>query len=72
MTQRQIILKAFHENGNKLTLGYVLQFPWGYKFASRCADLRKEKYVITCTPGKTASENTYTLEVCQPDLLRVA
>lgn len=61
MTQKQTILKAFHDNQNVLTLGHVLQYPWGYKFASRCADLRKDGFNILCRQGKTASENTYLL-----------
>lgn len=61
MTQKQIILEAFQHSGYKLTLGQVLQHKWGYKFASRCADLRKEGYRINCIIGKTPSENTYVL-----------
>lgn len=61
MSHKEAILKAFNQNNNVMTLGYVLQYPWGYKFASRCADLRKEGYQILCKPGKTASDNTYLL-----------
>jgi hypothetical protein len=61
MTQKEIILKAFKDNGNHLTLGYVLTFPWGYKFASRCADLRKDGYVIVCEEKPRPSDNVYRL-----------
>ena len=62
MNQKELILREFRKNGNVLTLGYVLQFPFGYKFASRCADLRKEGYVITCTESPIkASDNRYQL-----------
>lgn len=61
MTQKEIILEAFQRYGYKLTLGQVLQHPWGYKFASRCADLRKDGHRIDCIIGKTPSENTYVL-----------
>ncbi len=61
MTQKETILEAFRKNGNNLTLGYVLQFPWGYKFASRCADLRKEGYRIICEEKEKASDNLYRL-----------
>lgn len=62
MTQKEIILEAFQRYGYKLTLGQVLQHPWGYKFASRCADLRKEGYQITCHKAEKASDNLYVLQ----------
>ncbi len=62
MSQKQTILFAFQQFGYKLTLGQVLQYPWGYKFASRCADLRKEGYQIDCIRGKKASDNVYMLK----------
>lgn len=61
MTQKETILKAFHDNGRELTLGYVLTFPWGYKFASRCADLRKDGHMIVCETKPKPSDNIYRL-----------
>ncbi len=66
MTQKEIILEAFQRFGYKLTLGQVLQYPWGYKFASRCADLRKEGYKIDCIRGDKPSDNTYVLQYTDP------
>lgn len=67
MTQKEIILAAFQQYGYKITLGQALQQKWGYKFASRCADLRKEGYVIDCIRGETASENLYVLRHFEKD-----
>lgn len=61
MTHKDAILEAFRKNNGVLTLGYVLQYPWGYKFASRCADLRKEGFAITCEPKPKPSDNVYRL-----------
>lgn len=60
-TQKQRILYLFSENNNVLTLGQLLQYPFGYKATSRFSDLRKEGYVITCEKGRTPSQNVYRL-----------
>lgn len=78
MTHRESILEAFRQNGNKMTLGYILQHAWGYEARARFTELRREGYTITCTKGKTASENLYTLmapvryEVEESGQLRIA
>lgn len=61
MTQKESILEAFRRNGNQMTLGYMLQFPWGYKAASRMSDLRKQGYIIKCEEQARPSDNIYTL-----------
>jgi len=63
MSHKETIVEAFQRYGYKLTLGQVLKYPWGYKFASRCADLRKEGYKIDCIKGNTPSENTYIMQL---------
>lgn len=68
MTHRESILAAFRQNGNRMTLGYILQHSWGYEVRARFTELRREGYTITCTKGKTASENLYTLEDQRPDM----
>lgn len=63
MTQKQVVLSAFQQFGYKITLGEALKHPWGYKFASRCADLRNEGYKIDCYRGKVASDNLYIMQI---------
>lgn len=61
MTQKEQILHLFHQNGYRLTLGQLLQHPFGYKCTSRFSELRKEGYQINFTPGKTPADNLYEL-----------
>ena len=61
MTQCELIIDLFRRNGNRLTLGKLLQYPFGYKSTSRFSDLRKMGYVITLHKGRTPSENEYEL-----------
>lgn len=63
MTQVETILQAFKMNDYKLTLGYALNYPWGYKLTSRLSDLRKEGYRIDFKKGRIPSENSWTLHV---------
>jgi hypothetical protein len=62
MNQKQRILQFFKNHDYRVTLGQLLSDPSGigYKATSRFSDLRKEGYVITLTPGKTPSENSWT------------
>lgn len=61
MTHRESILAAFRENGNWMTLGYILRHPWGYEFRARVTELRRQGYKIECIKAKTPSENVYRL-----------
>lgn len=61
MNRKEELLDLFERYGYKLTLGQLLQHPAGYKATSRFSDLRKMGYQINFTPGKTPSENLYTL-----------
>ena len=61
MTRHEEILDAFKRNGNRMTLGEMLQFPWGYKAASRMSELRRKGYHFVCEKGETASQNLYRL-----------
>lgn len=61
MSNTERILWAFQQNGYKMTLGYMLKFPWGYKAASRIADLRKKGHIIECIQAKNPSDNLYVM-----------
>lgn len=63
MTQVDHILNAFRLNNYRITLGYALGYPWGYKLTSRLSDLRKQGYRVDFFPGKTPSENSWVLHV---------
>jgi len=54
---------AFQMYGYRLTLGQALKHPWGYKFASRCADLRKKGYQIDCIKAEKPSDNLYVMQM---------
>lgn len=67
MTAHQKILDLFMTNGNKLTLGYLLGFPFGYKAVSRFSELRDKGYNIICQQDKkNPSNNLYTLIPPEP------
>jgi hypothetical protein len=62
MTRHAQILDLFRTNGHKLTLGYLLTFPFGYKAVSRFSELRDMGYSITCQQDKkNPSNNLYIL-----------
>jgi hypothetical protein len=65
MTQVESIIDLFRRNGYRLTLGKLLQYPFGYKSTSRFSDLRKMGYVINCHKGRRPSENVY--EMIEPE-----
>lgn len=67
MTQKEQILKSFKLAGGKMKLGDILKFyEFGHEWSARASELRKDGYVITCTKGKTPSENVYTLIAPEP------
>lgn len=61
MTRHEQIVDAFRRNGNHMTLGEMLQFPWGYKAASRMSELRRMGYHFVCEKKDKASDNLYRL-----------
>ena len=61
MTQREQLLTLFRQNGNRLTLGQILNTTLAAEYRARMTDLRHEDYTITCTKGKTPSQNLYQL-----------
>lgn len=72
MTQRELLLNLFRENGNRLTLGQILAHPYGYEARARFSELRGMGYKIVCKKKYPPSLNEYTLEPQQPDLLGAA
>lgn len=71
MTQYQQILELFRANGNRITLGQIMQTTLAAEYRARISELRHQGYVIVCEKGKRASENVYRLEPAQPDLMKV-
>lgn len=61
MTQHEQLIDLFRRNGNKITLGQILNTTLAAEYRARMTDLRKEGYVITCQKGKCASENLYRM-----------
>ena len=59
--QKEQIVDAFRANGWKMTLGYMLKFPWGYEFRARATELRKKGFTITCERAKNPSDNVYRI-----------
>lgn len=63
MTHAQSIIEAFRNNGNRMTLGYILSHPWGYEFRARATELRKSGFRIDLIRrGKIPSENLYEMQ----------
>lgn len=61
MTQKEQILSCFKEHGNKMTLGEILTYRWGYEARARFTELRREGFKIEFTKGKRPSDNLYVL-----------
>jgi len=61
MTQHEQLIDLFRRNGNRLTLGQILQTTLAAEYRARMTDLRKLGYTILCAKGKRASENLYTM-----------
>lgn len=66
-TNHELLLDLFHKNGNVLTLGQLLQYPFGYKCTSRFSELRDRGYKIECEKATRASDNIYRL-LAEPDI----
>lgn len=62
MTQHEQLITMFRENGNRLTLGQIMQTTLAAEYRARMTDLRHQGYTITCTKGKRPSENLYTFQ----------
>ena len=64
MTQHEAILDLFRRNGNRLTLGQLMQPPLGREHSARMAELRKQGYRFIChfaNKKNGASQNVYEL-----------
>jgi hypothetical protein len=68
MTHKELILEAFHRSGGSMSLGFILQHPWGYEFRARVTELRRQGFVIVCEKAKRPSDNVYRLLESQPGL----
>lgn len=64
MTQKEILLNLFKQNGNKVTLGLLLQHNVGYRAVQRFYDLRKDGYDIKLVKQdhEHPSNNVYELK----------
>ena len=61
MTQKELLIKLFNENNNKLTLRQILNTYLAAEYRARMTDLRHLGYIINFERGKTPSDNLYTL-----------
>jgi hypothetical protein len=61
VTQRDLLLDLFRRNGNRLTLGQILEHPFGYEARARFTELRGMGYRIVCEKKNPPSLNLYTL-----------
>ena len=63
MTQKQQLLALFHENGNSITLGTILQTTLAAEYRARISELRNDGYDIPrpALNRKEPSKNLYTL-----------
>lgn len=66
MTQPQEIIATFQSYANAMTLGQILQYPWGYEFRARKSEINDDKsepYQIRfAKKGEKPSDNLYVLE----------
>lgn len=62
MNQAHRLLDLFHEHGNRLTLGQILDARISSKYTNRISDLRKMGYSVTCEEHRDSpTDNLYTL-----------
>lgn len=61
LTQINGILELFKQNGNKLTLGQILNTYYAASYRGRFSDIRRLGYEIKLTRGENPSNNTYEL-----------
>lgn len=62
VTQIEQLIKLFRENGNRLTLGQILNTTLAAEYRARMTDIRNsQRYEIKFQRGKCPSENLYTL-----------
>lgn len=67
MTQKELLLDLFRRNGNRLTLGEILKYPYGYEARARFTELRRAGYRISFVRGATPSANAYHLFEPEPN-----
>lgn len=61
-TQKEALLSLFRHNGNKLTLGQLLQPPLAAAYRGRISDLRRDGYKVEVVRHpERPSENVYVL-----------
>lgn len=61
MSQREELLILFRRNGNRVTLGQILNTQLAAEYRARITELRHAGYAIALERGKTAGENIYRL-----------
>jgi hypothetical protein len=65
VTQPQEIITTFQSYANGMSLGQILQYPWGYEFRARKTEINHSDPVFQirlAKRGKKASDNFYVLE----------
>ena len=55
-------MKLFETNGNRLTLGEIMQTSLAAEYRARMTELRGAGWSITCERRRPASMNLYTLK----------
>jgi hypothetical protein len=65
-TQYEQLIALFRRNNNRVTLGQIMQTTLAAEYRARMSELRREGYLITCTKGKTPSENLYHMVPPEP------
>lgn len=61
MTQHAQLIDLFKQNGNRLTLGQIMQTTLACEYRARMTDLRKQGYQFILRRGKIASANEYVM-----------
>jgi len=64
MSQASELLNLFRMNGNRLTLGQILNTTLAAEYRARMTDLRHKGFQIDFIRGKKPSENLYILGGC--------
>lgn len=62
------LLKEFARHNNRMTLGAMMRFDWGYTARNRMAELRKLGYGVVFEKGSRPSDNLYTITPPDPQL----
>ena len=66
MSQEQTIVDVFRQHNNRMTLGQILTYPFGYEFRARATEMRRRGYQINLISRDTKHPSLNTYQLIEP------